>query len=167
MIKFNVADIKKKLMAETSFQMDAQPGELNISSEDLPVIGKISIEGNIENAGDVLLMRAHLKTRVKRVCSRCLKEFEAQTEAEVEERYFPAETDGLSEDALTYKFDVVDITEALREGLILTEPVQPLCKASCKGLCPICGADRNVVDCHCNTRTIDPRLQKLAELLHK
>ena len=167
MIKFNVADIKKKLMAETSFRMEVQPSELDLSSQDLPVIGKISIEGNIENAGDVLLMKAHLQAKVKRVCSRCLKEFEAQTEAQVEERYFPAETDELPEDALTYKFDVVDITEPLREGLIVNEPVQPLCKADCKGLCPICGADRNVVDCHCDTRTIDPRLQKLAELLHK
>lgn len=139
MIKFNVADIKKKLMAETSFRMEVQPGELDLSSQDLPVIGKISIEGNIENAGDVLLMKAHLQAKVKRVCSRCLKEFEAQTEAQVEERYFPAETDELPEDALTYKFDVVDITEPLREGLIVNEPVQPLCKADCKGLCPICG----------------------------
>ena len=167
MIKFNVADIKKKLMAETSFRMEVQPGELNLSSQDLPIIGKIAIEGNIENAGDVLLMKAHLQAKVKRVCSRCLKEFEAQTEAQVEERYFPAETDELPEDALTYKFDVVDITEPLRGGLIVNEPVQPLCKADCKGLCPICGADRNVVDCHCDTRIIDPRLQKLAELLHK
>jgi len=40
MIKFNVADIKKKLMAETSFRMEVQPGELDLSSQDLPVIGK-------------------------------------------------------------------------------------------------------------------------------
>ena len=167
MIKFNVADIKKKLMGETSFQLELQPADLNISQEDLPIIGKISVKGNIENAGDVLLMKGELKAKVKRVCSRCLKEFETPTEAHVEERYFPADTSDLPEDALIYKFDIVDITEALREGLILAEPVQPLCKADCKGLCPVCGADRNVVDCHCDTRTIDPRLQKLAELLHK
>ena len=154
-------------MAETTFQMELRPAELELSPEDLPVIGKITIEGNIENAGDVLLMKAHLKAKVKRVCSRCLKEFEAQTQAQVEERYFPVGTSDLPEDALTYKFDIVDITEALREGLIVTEPVQPLCKPDCKGLCPICGADRNVVNCQCETRTIDPRLQKLAELLHK
>lgn len=167
MIKFNVADIKKKLMAEKTFQMELEPAELEMSPEDLPIIGKISVEGNIENAGDVLLLKAHLKARVKRTCSRCLKEFEADTEAQVEERYFPLETSELPEDALTYKFDIVDITEALREGLIVVEPVQPLCKEDCKGLCPVCGADRNVVDCQCDTRTIDPRLQKLAELLHK
>ncbi len=167
MIKFNVADIKKKLMAETSFQMELKPDELELSPEDLPIIGKISVKGDLENAGDVLLMKAHLQARVRRVCSRCLKEFEAQTEAQVEERYFPLGTSDLPEDALTYKFDIVDITEALREGLILTEPVKPLCKPDCNGLCPICGADRNVVDCHCDTGIIDPRLQKLAELLHK
>lgn len=40
-----------------------------------------------------------------------------------------------------------------------------LCKEDCKGLCPHCGADRNVTECDCESRQIDPRFAALRALL--
>lgn len=167
MLKLNVAEIKKKLVGEKTFSFSLSPQELELSHEDLPLVGGIQVQGRISNGGDVLLLAAEISGQVQRQCGRCLKEFIAPTHATVDERFYPSTTENLPKDALTYQFDVVDITEALREGLLLAEPISVLCKAECKGICPKCGADRNVTACNCDTRTIDPRLSALEALLNK
>lgn len=167
MLKLNVAEIKKKLVGEKPFCFIVSPQELELSPDDLPLVGEVEIEGKIANGGDVLLLTAQVSGRVRRQCGRCLEQFVAPTQTVVEERYYPSSAEHLPEDALTYQFDVVDITEALRESLLLAEPINVLCKADCKGLCPKCGVNKNLEDCTCDTRTIDPRLSALEALLNK
>jgi uncharacterized metal-binding protein YceD (DUF177 family) len=43
--------------------------------------------------------------------------------------------------------DVVDITEDVRQEIILAYPMIPLCDPACKGLCRSCGANLNRVSC--------------------
>ena len=44
---------------------------------------------------------------------------------------------------------IVDISEEIREDLLLILPVAFHCKEDCKGLCPRCGADLNTESCRC------------------
>lgn len=60
---------------------------------------------------------------------------------------------------------LVDLGEALREYGLLALPMQPLCKADCKGLCPSCGTDRNQGDCGCALDEGDDRFAVLKNLL--
>jgi uncharacterized protein len=167
MIKLNVAEIKKKLVGEKLFRFELEPRELNLTPEDLPVVGKIKVEGSLANGGDVLLLNAVMQACVARQCGRCLKNFQAITEAKISEKFYPADAQGIEKEAYAYEFDVVDITDALREGLLLVEPISALCKEDCRGLCPVCGIDRNVDSCTCETTTMDPRLAALKQLLKK
>lgn len=58
---------------------------------------------------------------------------------------------------LAYHFDqtldvmpeYVDLTDDIREAIILAFPSYPVCKPDCKGLCPQCGANRNERACEC------------------
>jgi uncharacterized protein len=52
-------------------------------------------------------------------------------------------------DAGWYRGSEIDLTRFLREVVALALPVQPLCREDCAGLCPRCGADRNVERCAC------------------
>lgn len=167
MIKLNVAEIKKSLVGEKSFAYELRPEEIGLTREELPVVGRISAEGSISNAGDVLLLCVKLHARVQRQCGRCLKEFEADSDTDITEKYYPAEMVNIEPDAYTYQSDIVDVTEALREALLLAEPLSVLCKEDCQGLCPVCGIDRNVASCTCDTAVIDPRLAVLEQLLKK
>lgn len=167
MIKLNVSEIKKRLVGKENFKFDVLPKELEITDADIKIQGLIHIVGIISIAGDVLLLDGRIKTKVRRTCSRCLKEFIGDVEVEVSERFFPANAEYIEEDAFSYDSDVVDITEVLREGLIIAEPLQALCQEDCKGLCPVCGADKNVESCNCDTFTIDPRLVALKQFLKK
>lgn len=60
---------------------------------------------------------------------------------------------------------MLDLGEALREYALLAMPMQPLCRPDCQGLCPTCGADRNVEPCGCGEQSGDERLAVLAALL--
>ena len=43
----------------------------------------------------------------------------------------------------------VDLTDDIREAIILTFPAYPVCQPDCKGLCPTCGENRNKAACRC------------------
>lgn len=165
MIKINVAEIQKKMVGEKSLKFELSAQELEITSEDLEITTPVKLVGTMSNVGDVLLLQANMSARVKRMCGRCLKEFSADTRAEVVEKFYPKGTEQIEDDAFVYDSDVIDITEPLRESLLLAEPIQALCKQDCRGLCPVCGADLNDGDCGCDRFAVDPRLAALKQFI--
>ncbi len=165
MIKINVAEIKKRLVGKKEFSYELKPAELNIAETDLPIAGTVTVTGTISNAGDVLLLEGTVKAVVKRVCGRCLKTFAGDNTAYILEKFYPASAENIENDAFIYESDIVDMTEPIRESLLLAEPIQALCKIDCQGLCPVCGADKNEGDCGCDTTTVDPRLAALRQFI--
>ena len=165
MIKINVAEIQKKLVGEKHLRFELSAQELDITPQELRLLGPVQMEGTMSNVGDVLLLRAELEASVECVCGRCLKVFSTATSADVLEKYYPRASANPEEDAFVYDSDVIDITEPLRESLLLAEPIQALCKQDCRGLCPVCGADLNDGDCGCDRFTVDPRLAALKQFI--
>ncbi len=64
-----------------------------------------------------------------------------------------------------YRDHVLDLGDMLREQFYLALPMRPLCRPDCQGLCPQCGADRNVEACQCQSEWVDPRLSVLKALV--
>src|SRR5262249_5636864 len=58
----------------------------------------------------------------------------------------------------------LDLTEVIREQILLDMPEQIFCKEDCKGLCPKCGTNLNLIDCKCDDEEIDPRWSALKDL---
>ncbi len=75
-------------------------------------------------------------------CSRCLKLFEQEIKIPFECSFTKEEYE-------------CDITEEVRESVLLNIPMQPLCKKDCKGLCPVCGNNKNEKDCFCEQKMKD------------
>ncbi|TCS93104.1 YceD family protein [Hazenella coriacea] len=104
----------------------------------------------------------------KFTCSRCLKTFEHFINMEWTEQ-FTDEADRAQEneeqEIHLIQGNVLDLTPYIREAVILHIPYAPVCREDCKGLCPKCGIDQNEDSCQCETRSIDPRLAKLQDLL--
>jgi len=59
----------------------------------------------------------------------------------------------------------VDLTEEIRQCLLLELPMKPLCRTDCKGLCPQCGHNRNEGPCSCRTEEPEDPWEKLRSLL--
>jgi uncharacterized protein len=63
-----------------------------------------------------------------------------------------------------YTDDVIDLRQLVREQCYLALPMKPLCREDCKGLCPVCGINRNREACSCDTAWVDPRFDALRKL---
>lgn len=90
---------------------------------------------------------------VKFTCTHCLKTFTEIIEIpEAEREFFLAEPDFDSDDLddlfyINKKPMTIELSEMVRQEIILHFPLIPVCSRSCKGLCPVCGKDRNKVKC--------------------
>jgi len=63
-----------------------------------------------------------------------------------------------------YKGDRIDLTELIKEQILLYLPMQPLCSTDCKGLCPKCRKSLKDGPCNCEVKEIDPRFEVLKKL---
>ena len=61
----------------------------------------------------------------------------------------------------THEFD---LTEILRDTLLIAVPVKVLCQEDCRGICSGCGALLNEEPCRCQPKSIDPRFRVLEKL---
>lgn len=116
-------------------------------------IGDLEISGEVVNDGSKSEVRGKINCRKEFICDRCLSEA-----AENQQIDFAEEIDGA--DVVDGLFDM---TELVRDTLIASQPIQNLCRADCKGLCPVCGKNLNDGVCDCERISVDPRLAPLID----
>jgi uncharacterized protein len=56
-----------------------------------------------------------------------------------------------------YDNGIIDLNALVETETTLLLPMKPLCREDCRGLCPICGGNRNLTACRCEVRLADPR----------
>jgi uncharacterized protein len=111
-------------------------------------------------------------------CGRCLEDIALPVELPFDLLYLPhAQNAGAGEgevevedDDLTtayYRDEQIDLGQLMVEQFYLAIPMKPLCRESCRGLCPECGTNLNTSTCSCVREWVDPRLEGLRSLLDK
>ena len=169
MTRLNVAGLLRE-PAGTSRTVEL--GSLEVMTEAaLPrrVLGTIRLQRT--NRGIVASGRA--RTLARWTCIRCLDEFDEPVEVEINEEFLPTmdPTTGAvvvvdAADVQVARVDAhheIDLAGVVNDELTLAEPMHPLCRPDCGGLCPICGLRRDDgVHDHPDTE-IDPRLAGLAD----
>ena len=123
--------------------------------------------------GRRVLVEGTVKISVSLRCSRCLRDFSYPIDTSFREEYNPAEDIGTeSEQELTagemdigfYTDDEIDIPDIVKEQVLLSLPMKPLCIPECMGICAGCGRDLNEEPCECGTGETDPRLAPLKRI---
>ncbi|MDR5695492.1 MAG: DUF177 domain-containing protein [Armatimonadota bacterium] len=146
--------------------------------EDLPFPSPVDGEITLLHLGRTIHVAGKVSTLVTLTCSRCLESFPYTLEATLDEDFFaspqpprsPVEEVRLSREDFIFPLPeggILDVTELVRQNLIMAIPIKPVCKESCQGLCPQCGANRNVEPCDCTLTEVDPRLAVLEQLLRE
>lgn len=92
-------------------------------------------------------------------CNKCLKEFKQTISIPNAEREFYEKKPHDAEDITdVYLIDLknltIDLTEMMRQEIILHFPFIPVCSESCKGICQSCGADLNKKKCQCKAEEV-------------
>ena len=147
--------------------------ELTFDESDLQLIAAVSVEGRIRRQDGEVELRGKLATKVAIACGRCLKSVELPVEVAFSERFVPAvawrgeEQHELAQEDLNLSvFDGqgIELDDLVKEEIVLAIPGHSLCHEACRGLCPSCGVDLNLVTCDCETKRIDSRWEKLKDL---
>lgn len=147
--------------------------DLALDDSDFHLIDEVKVEGRTRRAGNEVELNGRLNTQVEAPCARCLKPVRWAIETEFSERFVPAvswrseELHELSQDDLdlaVFDGEAVNIDEVVREEILLAVPGHLLCSEECKGLCPVCGVDRNSNSCQCESKSSDSRWEILKEL---
>lgn len=114
--------------------------------------------------GRDVVVRGDIGATVPQACGRCLETFPARVAAAVDVRLLPrpatSDTVKLGADDLDVDFyadDQLDLDRVVETETTLALPMKPLCRDDCRGLCPVCGTNRNVTACGCAEKTADPR----------
>ena len=87
-------------------------------------------------------------------CRRCLGAVTGEVGAEFCELFEESPREG---ESYQLRPDTIDLAPLARETVLLDLPLAPLCRADCRGLCPVCGIDLNQGSCACTESSLDPR----------
>jgi uncharacterized protein len=125
----------------------------------------------IDPDGAEVFVHGNVAATVPQTCSRCLEAFPARVSAPVDVRLVPRPATGdsveLGADDLDvdfYQDDQLDLARLLETETTLGLPMKPLCREDCRGLCPVCGGNRNAEACACRPQATDPRWAALRGL---
>ncbi|MGI9101137.1 MAG: YceD family protein [Terriglobales bacterium] len=117
-----------------------------------------------------------LATRLGLACARCLEPVERDVTRQFELLYRPLGSDaGREEISVTqaeaeigyYTGEGIELTDVLREQILLAVPLKVVCREQCRGLCPQCGKNLNQGECKCAAPAGDSRWEALKELKDK
>lgn len=122
---------------ERPFREKLDPGTFERDMRSMRFEGPILVEGGIRDMEGEMILRACLSGTKKFVCARCLDEFDRAFQKDV---LLDFEADGEKS---------VNALPELGEELLVEDPIQVLCKVDCRGLCPVCGQNRNAGRCGC------------------
>lgn len=130
----------------------------NLSQIDFDFETPLQSEVRVLKAGPSVLMRGRVQTHLKLHCVRCLKEFSFPVSSTFELTLHPLKETSLAEEVELceentesgfYEGGEIHLSEIACEQIFLEMPYKPLCQEECKGLCPVCGQDLNLISCEC------------------
>lgn len=160
------------------FEVKAKKSDMTVPIEmevftadgiDYPVSSKKELHFHFENIGnDQVLISGDAEVILDGCCDRCLKPVKIGIPFEFE--YTVVKPDGfheIDEDEQFFMTGYEMDTEVLvYNELIMSLPMKVLCKETCKGLCPVCGKNRNDGDCGCDTFIPDPRMAAIKDIFN-
>jgi uncharacterized protein len=159
-----------------AFTYAYSPGEHVLEDDRVQLVVAPTVSVEVLQKGPRVHVSGRLSARLQVECDRCLKAVELPVDSRFRLEYVTAEdyqaqqAVELSEkdlDLSVFDGEVIEIDELVAEELLLAVPDQVLCDNNCKGLCPVCGVDRNSIDCECQTAEVDSRWAGLKQLIDR
>lgn len=154
--------------------LEAKPGEVQPFTDEVAQVNWVQARLNIQNTGLEYFCKGDVRAEVQLICARCAKEFVAELDDDVD-FIIRSDAQALTEeeretDDEEYVFyhgnDLrIDVTEQVRQALVLAVGLKPLCREDCRGLCPTCGVNWNDRTCDCAPVATDSRWDGLRNLL--
>ena len=118
------------------FQLHVDPREFGELGAEFKLASPVAVTIEFSVGGSQLLMACQVSGKWDAPCSRCLAPCAEGLSAAVDETY-------------PIGAEKINAKEDIRQAILLSMPVKPLCRQDCKGICALCGKNKNQVDCDC------------------
>lgn len=156
------------------FDLDFPAGEMDLGG--LRQIGPLHAEGQAELLSNTLgeiRIRGKVHAELEVDCDRCLDPVRRQFQSDFDLFYRPAPEDTAHRELAIdegeaeigfYAGGGIELTDVIREYVLLSQPMQQVCREECLGICPQCGLNRNTGQCQCQAQRVDERWTALRDL---
>jgi uncharacterized protein len=171
--------IKEMEVRKIPFAETWKPNGFDFSDSGIIQKGPLTAQGVAEilpHTGGEIRVKGRIKSDLETECDRCLGRAAFRVDAAFDLFYRPiASAEEVGEDEETaidegeaemgfYKLPGLELEDIIREQLLLQLPMQRVCSENCKGICPVCGANRNETACNCEAHPGDDRWMALKDL---
>jgi uncharacterized protein len=166
-MKLDLRQIKSE-GSEFNFSELSQDLELSMDGYEFPEPIEASISAM--KSGDEIIVQGRVSTTIEMECARCLDIFEMEINPKIQfviqmldsnQPEFSDDDDFVILPKTAVEFEISD---RVRESIILELPIKPLCFEGCRGLCPMCGVNLNETQCDCTPDKSDERWDSLKQL---
>jgi len=146
---------------------------LGMADSEVAAVQPVEIDCQLMRIHRDVVVHGFVETALRLVCGRCTEEFVLPLRAPLEAVYLPAqmatterekELEDGGADVYCYREHLVDLGEMVRDKLLLSIPLQPICRMGCRGLCPFCGVNWNLNTCQCAQAGLGSPFHLLREL---
>jgi uncharacterized protein len=167
--------IQEMELRKIRFAQTFPPGAIEFFDQKLRQATPLEVSGTAElvRGTDEVRVRGRMTVRMEAECDRCLEIAAFSLDSDFDLFYRPASSAGLPHDLAIdaaeaelgfYEGGGLELTDIIREQVLLSMPMQRICRPECHGICPVCGANRNFTVCGCRPATVDDRWAKLRSL---
>lgn len=165
----NLTDNFKSAGKISTIKPSLEKTEVELDTTSYKVVDADGIELTIKNIGQGhLTVSLNGKVKLLMQCNRCLEDVEQYVDLDFLAEVI--EPDGFNEideeQELFMDGYELDAEALIHNELIMGLPMKVLCKDDCKGLCPVCGSNRNKGECDCDTFVPDPRMAAIQDIFN-
>lgn len=127
----------------------------------------VRLRASLAGSGEVVL-RGTVSGELKQECRRCLRPVVGHFGEEVTLVFSDGTMGEDPDEGEAFRFEptsrYLDLSDAVREEVILAMNPYVVCDPECRGLCPRCGANLNEGACGCTAEEVDARWEALRAL---
>jgi len=168
--------IKEMELRKIRFDETFEPGELNFEEDEIKQAGPLHAQGTAEllaNTEGEVRIQGRLDVLMEAECDRCLGRAKFPLDSNFDLFYRPmsyiareeeVEIDEGEAQLGFYEGGGMELEDVLREQILLAMPMQRICSDDCKGICPVCGKNRNETPCDCKSEPAGDRWEALRGL---
>jgi uncharacterized protein len=169
-------DVRELELGPQVIEGEVRKADLGFDSSDILVLDKILVKLTAERQLQEVRIRGAFQVDIEVPCSRCLETVRFPIAARFDQFYesnaeHPLEGEiELQEKDTEIAFfsgDFIEVSDIVREQILLSLPMKPICQETCKGLCPHCGKNRNLETCNCESLFVDARFVQLLKIKNR
>jgi len=169
----NTHDLPRRAGEMKEYSLDFVLKE-KVGTELIGVSDLIHCDARLESVEEGVLVSAQVDATARGECSRCLAPVVIDVHRQIQElyRYQPTTRGRVREeeinldedDELMMDGEIMDLEVPIRDAIILSLPINPLCSPDCEGLCPECGEPWATLPDDHEHEVLDVRWSGLEEL---